>query len=257
MPVYVGTSGWQYTHWRGAFYPPKLPQRLWLDHYANRFATVEVNATFYRLPKPEAVDVWRTTTPGDFVAALKVSRYLTHVLRLREPGEPVYRFLGIARRLGRKLGPLLVQLPPNLKADTEALDKALVALGRTVRVAVEPRHESWFSKETYAVLREHGATLCLADRRGPLGALVRTADWGFVRFHRGRASPEPGYGTRALRTWAERLRDLWSTRADLYVYFNNDARACALRDAIVFAEACRDVGLRPTRTPSRSEVTVR
>lgn len=256
VPVYVGTSGWQYRGWKGAFYPARLPQRLWLEHYARAFATVEVNATFYRLPKPEAVDAWRRATPDDFVAALKVSRYLTHVRRLRDPGEPVYRFLGIARRLGRKLGPLLVQLPPNLEADTEGLHATLRALGRTVRVAVEPRHESWFTHETYAVLREHRAALCLTDRRGRTSPLVRTADWGYVRFHEGRATPAPCYGPRALHAWAERIRKLWSTRNDVFVYFNNDARACAVRDAAVFARACERVRLRPTRVAEAGEVNV-
>ena len=164
MPLYVGCSGWQYRDWRGAFYPPKLPQRLWLEHYANGFATVEVNATFYRLPKAEAVDTWARTAPDDFVFALKVSRYLTLVLRLREPVEPVGRFLGLARRLGRKLGPLLVQLPPNLKADPDALDATLDTLGRTVRVAVEPRHETWFTKETYEVLEREGSWNACRDK---------------------------------------------------------------------------------------------
>lgn len=257
MPVHIGTSGWQYRDWKGAFYPSRLPQRLWLEHYAQAFATVEVNATFYRLPKPDAVDSWRRATPEDFVAALKVSRYLTHVRRLRDPADPVYRFLGVARRLGRKLGPLLLQLPPNLEADPEGLDATLDAFGRTVRVAVEPRHESWFTRDTYAVLREHRAALCLVDRRGPQSPLVRTADWGYVRFHEGRASPSPCYGSHALAAWAERLRELWSPRNDLFVYFNNDTRACAVRDAIVFAGACRRVGLRPKRVPEVAEVTVR
>jgi uncharacterized protein YecE (DUF72 family) len=249
VTVHVGTSGWQYRDWRGPVYPPGLPTARWLESYAERFATVESNAAFYRLPERRVFEAWAARTPDDFVMAVKVSRYLTHILRLREPEEPVARFLDRIAGLGRKLGPVLLQLPPTLKADDGRLDATLGLFPAELRVAVEFRHETWFTESTRAVLERHGAAFCLADRRGPLGPLWRTADWTYLRFHEGRASPRPCYGRTALRTWAERLAALWGPEEDAYVYFNNDPRACAPRDAARFAVAMRRLGWPVTRTP--------
>jgi uncharacterized protein YecE (DUF72 family) len=145
--VLVGTSGWQYRDWRGRFYPEPLAQRAWLEHYASRFAVVESNNAFYRLPEPRTFADWARRTPDDFVMAVKASRFLTHVRRLREPEEPVRRLLDHAGHLGAKLGPVLLQLPPTLRADPDALDRCLACFGPPLRVAVEPRHPSWFSEE--------------------------------------------------------------------------------------------------------------
>jgi uncharacterized protein YecE (DUF72 family) len=259
VPVLVGTSGWQYRHWRGRFYPEGLGQARWLEHYAGRFATVESNNAFYRLPEASTFEAWAARTPADFVMAVKASRYLTHIRRLREPEEPVDRLLDRARHLGGKLGPVLLQLPPNLQADPEALDRTLRAFPAGVRVAVEPRHGSWFSDEVRDLLTEHGAALCLADsagvprRRSPLW---RTAGWTYLRLHQGTATPRPCYGRQALATWAGRLAELVGPDADAYVYFNNDPAGCAVRDAGVFARAAARAGLRPTRVPAAAEVRV-
>src|SRR5688500_9872866 len=164
--ILVGTSGWQYRDWRGPFYPEGLPQRRWLEHYAEHFATVEVNNAFYRLPERETFAKWRARTPDDFCVAVKVSRYLTHVKRLSDPEEPVARFVGRATALGDRLGPVLLQLPPTLRADPAALDATLAFFPRDVRVAVEPRHESWWTSETESVLKGHDAALCWADSKG-------------------------------------------------------------------------------------------
>ena len=209
MPILVGTSGWQYRHWRGVLYPPDVPQKRWLEHYAGLYATVENDGTFYRLPARETFADWRARTPADFVMAVKASRYLTHVRRLRDPAEPVQRLMQAAAGLGDRLGPVLLQLPPNLTAEVARLDECLAefgksanAAGRPVRVAVEPRHPSWWTEETRQVLAAHGAALCWADRRGrPLTPLWRTADWGYLRFHEGAARPWPRYGASALRSW--------------------------------------------------------
>jgi uncharacterized protein YecE (DUF72 family) len=179
MPVLVGTSGWQYRDWRGRFYPERLAQAKWLEHYAERFATVESNNAFYRLPEPHTFAAWAARTPGDFVMAVKVSRFLTHVRRLRDPEEPVRRFVEHAGHLGTKLGPVLLQLPPSLKADLAVLGDALERFPSGVRVAVEPRHESWFSDQTRALLGERGAALCLADSPHRTTPVWRTADWGY------------------------------------------------------------------------------
>jgi len=235
VTVFVGTSGWQYDSWRGKFYPEKLPKSRWLEHYATRFRTVEVNNTFYRLPGPDTFAEWARRTPDGFVIVPKLSRYLSHIKRLRDPEEPVQRFLEHSAPLGAKRGPLLLQLPPDFQTDVGRLDAALAQFPRDVRVAVEFRHRSWYADDVCAVLDRHNAALVLADRASrPTGPLWRTADWAYVRLHHGRGLPPPCYGRGALRAWAQRLRELWGSDADAYVFFNNDGRACAPRDAARF-----------------------
>jgi uncharacterized protein YecE (DUF72 family) len=244
--ILVGTSGWQYRDWRGPFYPEGLPQRLWLEHYAERFDTVEVNNAFYRLPERDTFAKWRARTPDGFRVAVKVSRYLTHIRRLRDPEEPVARFLERATALGDRLGPVLLQLPPTLRADPAALDATLALFPRDVRVAVEPRHASWWSAETESVLKGHNAALCWADRKGrPVTPLWRTADFGYLRLHEGRAHPWPHYGPAALGSWLERV----DASADTYVYFNNDPGCAAVMDAAAFARLARRRELPVSRTP--------
>lgn len=256
MPLFIGTSGWQYRDWRGRFYPDGLPVRAWLEHYSGRFATVEVNNAFYRLPEAATFAAWAATTPADFVVAVKASRYLTHVRRLREPEEPVARLLERAAALGAKQGPVLLQLPPTLRADIVALERTLRAFPPEVRVAVEPRHDSWWTDDTRACLERCGAALCLTDTGGRLSPLWTTAGWGYVRFHRGRAHPSPCYGRTAMRTWVERLGDLWDDQADVYAYFNNDTNGCAPRDARQLALAARRAGRTATRVPAAKETPV-
>ncbi len=256
MPVLIGTSGWQYRHWRQTFYPEGVAQARWLDHYAARFATVEINNAFYRLPEAKTFEDWKKRTPAGFVFAVKASRYLTHIKRLREPAEPVDRLLERARHLGSKLGPVLLQLPPNLRADAGALDEVLSRFPKKVRVSFEPRHESWFDADTRSVLERRGAALCLSDTPQRKSPHWRTAEWGYLRMHAGRATPHPCYGRRALATWAQRLADMWPPSATIYVYFNNDERACALRDAALFARAIEKAGLEASHAPSTSEVHI-
>jgi uncharacterized protein YecE (DUF72 family) len=248
MPVHVGTSGWHYQHWRGLLYPKSLASGKWLEWYAQRFATVEINNAFYRLPDAEAVAGWAGAVPDDFVMAVKASRYLTHVRRLHDPRDPVDRILQRMAGLGPKFGPILLQLPPNLRIDIASLGATLAALSERA-VAVEFRHPSWYTAETRRVLEKFGAALCLTDSRGPQTPWWRTADWGYVRFHQGRAQPPSCYGQTALQTWADRLAEMWREDAHLYVYFNNDMHGCAPRDARHFAAAVRRAGLSPTRVP--------
>ncbi|GAA0715076.1 DUF72 domain-containing protein [Dactylosporangium roseum] len=245
----VGTSGWQYKDWRGRFYPRDVPQRAWLEHYAARFATVEVNNAFYRLPERSTFEDWRDRTPPDFTVAVKASRFLTHVKRLREPREPVERLMDRAAGLGDKLGPILLQLPPNLRVDPEALDATLAAFPRGVRVAVEPRHESWWIGEVRQVLGAHNAALCWADRKSrPVTPLWRTADWGYLRLHEGRANPRPRYGRAALGTWTARLAAAFP-RHTSYVYCNNDPGCAAVADAVAVARLAGRRGLPVARAP--------
>ena len=248
--LYVGTSGWQYPHWRRVFYPDRLPQRSWLPYFADRFQTVEVNNTFYNLPEKAVFESWRKASPPDFVFALKMSRFLTHLKRLRDPEEPVHRFLERARGLGSKMGPILIQLPPRFSLDVERLAHTLARFPRDVRLSVEFRDETWFVDETRELLERHQVALCLADSPRRKQPAWRTASWGFVRFHEGRGPRAPGYDRDVLRRWVERIAGMWSSGDDVYVYFNNDARGYAIRDAITFAELAEKAGLRPTRVPA-------
>jgi uncharacterized protein YecE (DUF72 family) len=248
----VGTSGWQYKDWRGILYPPGVPQRLWLEEYARRFATVENNNAFYRLPAKDVFASWHERTPGDFVMAVKASRYLTHLKRLHDPEEPVERLMGRAERLGGRLGPVLLQLPPNFREDTAALAACLRCFPCGVRVAVELRHPSWWDaeRELRAVLERHRSALCWADRGSrPVTPLWRTADWGYLRLHGGLAQPPPRYGRQALTAWVERLAGAWPDTDDVYVYFNNDTGGAAVVDAVRFARAAAAAGRTVTRTP--------
>ena len=254
MPLLIGTSGWQYPHWRETFYPRGVAQAKWLEYYAARFATVESNAAFYRLPEAATFAKWAQRTPDDFVICVKASRYLTHILRLTEPEEPVKLLVERARHLGAKLGPILLQLPPTLELELERLERTLDAFPADWRVAVEFRHRSWFTDEVRGTLTERKVALCLADRRGPATPIWRTADWTYVRFHEGLAAPPPCYGREALQSWVGRLDAEWPARADAFVYFNNDHRACALRDARVLALAGRRAGWTATRIPAADEV---
>jgi uncharacterized protein YecE (DUF72 family) len=203
--VLIGTSGWQYRDWRGAFYDPSISTSRWLEAYAATFVTVEANGTFYRLPERRTFQDWDARTPVSFEFAVKASRFLTHVRRLQEPKAAVDRLLDRASGLGSKLGPVLVQLPPTMRCDLARLDEALGAFPPSVRVVVELRHESWLKDETAELLRRHGAATCLADRLGVLEPRWRTSDWGYIRFHEGRAQPWPRYGRDALRRWADGL----------------------------------------------------
>ena len=259
MPVLIGTSGWQYRDWRGVLYPPGLAERNWLAYYAERYGTVENNGTFYRLPATDTFASWRAKVPDGFVMTVKASRYLTHVRRLRDPAEPVARLLRAAAGLGDRLGPVLLQLPPNLRADVGALDACLTefarfpgngASGGRVRVAVEFRHESWWTEGTRQLLARHNAALCWVDRLGrPIAPLWCTADWGYLRFHEGAAEPWPRYGTQALRSWVQRTGEAWPDNADIFVYFNNDQHAAALYDAAAFASIARRAGRAVTPVP--------
>jgi uncharacterized protein YecE (DUF72 family) len=228
--VRVGTSGFDYPHWRGVLYPRGEPHRRWLELYAQAFDTVELNGTFYRLPKRARFRAWADTVPPGFVFAVKASRYLTHVRRLQAPREPVERLMDRASGLGDHLGPVLVQLPPDLPAAFDRLDQTLAAFGGSVDVTVEPRHPSWFTDELRDVLRRHGAARCLVDRRGPRGPDWMTASWAYVRLHEGRATPRSCYGDWALATWARRIR-ADGVRGTTWVYFNNDGYGCAVDNA--------------------------
>ena len=231
--VRVGCSGWSYPDWRGLVYPRELRPSRWLPQYARWFDTVEINATFYRLPTETAVDGWADAAPPGFSFAVKVGQFGTHRKKLIDPAPWLERHLERARRLGPHLGPNLVQLPPRWKRNTARLDEFLAACPRDVRWAVELRDPSWLHDDVFDVLARHGAALCIHDLL-PDHPWERTADWTYVRFHGPDAIAHPyrgGYPARRLATVAERL-DRWRTDGvDIRAYFNNDYDGHAVVDA--------------------------
>ncbi len=237
--IYVGTSGWQYDSWKKRFYPPELPKVRWLPFFAERFGTVEVNNTFYRLPKPEAFDKWRREVPDGFVVTVKASRFITHIKRLKEAGPALEMFLERARRLGERLGPVLFQLPPSFAANLPRLQEFMALVPRDIRAAWEFRHPTWDSEEVRRMLHDAQAALVLADRPGWKVPLHVTGGWSYVRFHQGRRT-HPGYTRHKLRTWAQRIASL--PARDVYVYFNNDPLGAAVRDARSLIQMLRELG---------------
>jgi uncharacterized protein YecE (DUF72 family) len=224
--IYVGTSGWQYDSWKKVY--AGAPKRAWLELYASRFPVVEVNNSFYQLPKEGTFDRWREETPNGFQFAVKASRYISHIRRLRDCGEPVRLLWARAKRLGPKLGPVLFQFPPNFGAEVQRLGEFLPLLPREMRAAFEFRDDSWRTDDVLGLLDDAGAAWVLADRPGWRVPLVVTGGWSYIRFHQGRAI-HPGYVRHKLRTWADRIAGL--DAKDVFVFFNNDQFAAAPRDA--------------------------
>lgn len=228
--IRVGTSGYMYRHWRGVLYPEGLAQRLWLSRYASFFDTVEMNATFYRLPSAQAVERWRESVPPRFTFAVKGSRYLTHLKRLLDADDGLRRFYEPVARFGPKLGPVLWQLPPHMKPDAERLDRFLSRLPRG-RHAVEFRDPAWYSEETCAVLDAHGAAFCEHDNvKGDPPRL--TGGFRYVRFHGTTGRYDGRYGPAALRGFAASYAASARRGEDVFVYFNNDLGGHAVHDAL-------------------------
>jgi uncharacterized protein YecE (DUF72 family) len=251
----VGTSGYQYRHWRGRFYPRGLPQRAWFEHYASVFDSVEINNTFYRLPEPETFDHWREAAPPGFRYALKFSRYGSHLKRLLSPEATIPAFLERAERLRSFLGPVLVQLPPHWNADVPRLDDFLAAAPRRVRWAVELRDPSWLCDATFEVLDAHGVALCvhdlLPDHPRPL-----TADWTYLRFHGTGPGYRGGYSPQKLSAEARRIDGLLARGVDVWAYFNNDVGGHAPRDALALRRYVRGASSQPSGlAASRSRVS--
>jgi uncharacterized protein YecE (DUF72 family) len=238
--VRVGCSGWNYDHWRhGVFYPERCSPARWLPYYAQFFDTVELNNTFYRLPRANAVARWVAESPPGFVFAVKVSRYITHIKRLTDTEQHLPLLLERLESLlhSPKLGPLLWQLPPTFRRDDERLAAALAAFPRALRHAIEFRHESWFVPEVTALLRERNIALVIADRAEIASFQTHelTADFAFVRFHHGSRGLRGNYSDRELDEWAERVR-AWAERGDVFAYFNNDWEGFAPRNALGLKE---------------------
>ena len=231
--VRIGCSGWNYKHWRERVYPKGLPPSRWLDHYASLFDTVEVNATFYRLPTRSAVANWVVQSPPGFLFAIKASRYLTHIKRLGDLAGGLALFYERIEPLveSLKLGPVLWQLPATFHRDEDRLAAALARLPPG-RHCFEFRHASWFVNEVYDLLRAHGAALVIGDNPSrPFQTHELTAGWTFLRLHYGRRGRNGNYSERELEEWARRIES-WRKAADVYAYFNNDWEGYAVRNGL-------------------------
>jgi uncharacterized protein YecE (DUF72 family) len=232
MNLYVGTSGYSYKEWKGKFYPKELPDKQMLRFYGERFRTVEINNTFYRMPKAAVLEAWAAEVPAEFKFVLKASQQITHIKRLKDAGDSVRYLLEVAGSLGERLGALLFQLPPNLKKDVPRLRDFLALLPRSCRTALEFRHASWLDDEVFALLREHQAALCIAEaEEGIEVPFVSTADWGYLRLRR------PDYGDAELQAWSSRVQEqAWR---DAFVFFKHEDEGKGPQMASRFLELAR------------------
>lgn len=230
MHTFIGTSGWNYDHWRGPFYPQGYPKAKWLDYYIKVFETVEVNATFYRQLRADTFDKWRIVTPEDFVFSIKANRYITHIKRLKEIDDTLAILFSSAHLLQRKLGPVLFQLPPSLTFDASLLEDFLSLLPAGHRYTIEARHKSWVSDNTLSALAGHNIAWCIADTAGRYPYLEAvTADFVYLRLHGSKKLYASEYTAHELNQWADKIRT-WGH--DAYVYFDNDYMGYAPKNAL-------------------------
>ena len=235
----IGCSGWQYKHWRGDFYPAALPTTRWFSHYSGAFDTVEINNSFYRLPPAETFTRWREQAPPGFLYAVKASRFLTHMKKLKDPDDPLQRFFDNAHHLESHLGPVLYQLPPGWPVNTDRFEQFLIALhnpalgvGSRVRHAVEFREPSWYDHRVFALLQKYGVALCLHDMQGSATGKIVVGPFVYVRFHFGTSKYGGRYPDDRLDEWAQWLAERTLDGLDVFAYFNNDTGGHAPRDAV-------------------------
>ena len=229
--VHVGCSGWVYKHWRGLFYPEGLPQKRWFERYAEDFDTVEINASFYRLPLSSTFDAWREKAPPAFRYAVKVNRFITHLKKLAGVEDAVAEFAVLARRLGPTLGPLLYQLPPGFKRDLGRLESFLELVPKDISNVFEFRNKDWYVPETYALLDEYGAAFCVHDMPGSKTERIATGPIAYIRFHGGEGKYWGRYSDEGLLSWTDWIIEQRRAGRSIWCYFNNDIHGHAIEDA--------------------------
>ncbi|MGB9588206.1 MAG: DUF72 domain-containing protein [Armatimonadota bacterium] len=232
---YIGTSGWNYAHWKHVFYPPKLNSCELLAYYSSFFKTVEINYSFYRLPEREQFEEWQRQVPKDFVFAVKASQYLTHQKKLKDPNEPLARIIEHARGLGKKLGPILYQLPPRWNVNFSRLREFLPLLPQDIRHVMEFRDESWLTDEVFDLLREYRVGYCIMSAPDLPCVLQVTAPFAYIRMHNGGYETESNYSPAQLEWWANKVQEFLKN-VDVYVYFNNDYKGFAVHNALQLKE---------------------
>ena len=234
--IRIGTSGWHYEHWKELFYPTQLPKSKWFECYAKDFDTVEINNTFYQLPKEQTFENWHKQAPKKFLYTVKANRYITHIKRLKEPEESLERFFKGVRLLKEHLGPVLYQLPPNFHKDLDRLGTFIKFLPKDRTAVFEFRHESWFSEDTYKLLSKFNAAFCIHDLVGVPTPRVITGDIIYIRFHGPTGKYQGNYSKPALKKWANWIKDNCPKARSVYAYFNNDIHAYAVRNARTLKE---------------------
>jgi uncharacterized protein YecE (DUF72 family) len=232
LKYYVGCSGWYYEHWCNTYYPRGLTRTKWLHHYSRDFPTVEINNSFYRLPSEKSFTNWKDSVPDDFVFSVKASRYVTHIKRLKDSASAVNTFVSRAHFLGSKLGPLLYQLPPNMRRDDRILEDFLAALPQGYYHVLEFRHRSWFDDAVFRLLRRYNVGVCVFDMLGFISPLVATSNLAYIRFHGSARLYSSYYSEEELSRWATDILLLGKQVEVVYIYFNNDAEAFAVRNAL-------------------------
>jgi uncharacterized protein YecE (DUF72 family) len=231
--IRIGTSGYHYKHWVDTFYPPKTPASKMLDYYVRHFDSLELNNSFYRLPSIEAFEAWRDATPTNFVFAVKASRFITHNKKLKDPENALDNILPRAEHLGKKLGPVLFQLPPKWKLNLERLEGLLEILPRERRYAFEFRELSWITPEVNRLLERYNASFCIYELAGYHTPFDITADFAYVRLHGPDAGKYQGsYSHAQLRAWARRIQEWSATLKAIYIYFDNDQAGYAAQNAL-------------------------
>jgi uncharacterized protein YecE (DUF72 family) len=234
--IYIGTSGWHYQHWKGPFYPEDLPDKRLLDYYLKHFQTAEINNTFYQLPEKKTFVQWRESVPEGFLFAVKASRYITHMKKLKDPQEPLANFMGRVAGLGEKLGPILFQLPPKWHFNLERLQDFLKALPGDYRHTFEFRDPSWFNEQTNQALAERGAAFCIYDFEQRQSPRSVTADFVYVRLHGPDGAYQGSYDDRTLSDWAEAFSAWAEQGKEVFCYFDNDERGYAAQNALKLKE---------------------
>jgi uncharacterized protein YecE (DUF72 family) len=236
MKYFIGTSGWHYDDWRGRFYPEKLPKAKWLEFYSGHFNTLELNNSFYHLPSEAAFDNWYHASPPDFVFAVKVSRFITHIKRLKDCEDAIGNFMSRARLLKEKLGPLLYQLPPGLHRDDDRLEAFLQKLPRDLKHTIEFRHQSWFEDDVFKILRSYHTGFCVFDMPKLTSPLLATTNFAYVRFHGRQGLYSSRYTDEEMADWAEKIAGLSKKAESVNIYFNNDVAGYALENAQTIRE---------------------
>jgi uncharacterized protein YecE (DUF72 family) len=229
--IRIGTSGWYYDHWKELFYPAGLAKSRWFEHYAQHFDSVEINNTFYHLPKEQSIQRWHQLAPEGFLYAVKANRYITHIKRLKDTAEPVERFFERVALLKGKLGPILYQLPPTMHKDLDLLQAFIKLLGKKPRAVFEFRHKSWYSDDTFELLGKLGVGFCIHDMPGKESPRAVTADIIYIRFHGTTGRYAGNYPKSALQDWAAWLEEQAKKARAIYAYFNNDIGGHAIKNA--------------------------